>query len=224
MRLYAGFTKKKYLDSQSRVACLLRWRLSQFCKSSCSQSDRANQIEPSGLLNPQGTVVTPTFAWRGQKRTSCERHLMSSVKQVNLESMHVDELSAEVHSIFMIGWNRARQESTRRLRRTGAVFHDFQYVRPTAIERRIDFRHIPGGLRTTREYKSAHYDHGNGDCRCRHRRRRPARHVYLATQSWLQTLCIEIWGTENLKMLRMQPQLGLADRVSVRCFVRRYRQ
>jgi hypothetical protein len=84
------------------------------------------------------------------------KHLVRAA--ITADGMQVEELSpAEIHTI---DWMKPRQQAQLATTNQFKVFHDFQFV-DRQPESGIRFRQYPVDC-ATRDYKSAHYDHGNG--------------------------------------------------------------
>ena len=155
--------------------------------------------------NSQSTEKVVTERSPGEGKTHIVRAALSPEGVMQVDD--VDEI-AEVHSI---DWMEPRKKKQLDTAEDWSVFHDFKYTDQQPASG-IDFRHIPVDC-ALREYKSAHYDHGNGiaiadidgdgllD-------------VYLATQIGSNALYRNL-GNGKFENVTEQSQLGLADRVSV---------
>ena len=131
------------------IACCLMTGL--VLQTGCNQSDTSNRKQES--VNSESLAV-PKDSTDGNDAD--KTHFVRVA--VDSEGMQVDELSKK--DIDFYKWMEPRKKKQIDSSKKWPIFHDFQYTdrQPSSG---IDFRHYPVDC-ATREYKSAHYDHGNG--------------------------------------------------------------
>ena len=142
-----------------------------------------------------------------EQQGEVQTHLVRAA--ITADGMQVDELAAE--DIHFIDWMEPRKKQQIEAAENWPVFHQFSYE-DQQPESGIDFRHYPVDC-ALREYKSAHYDHGNGIA-VADINNDGLLDIYLATQIGSNALYQNL-GNGKFKNITEQTGTGLADRVSV---------
>jgi hypothetical protein len=169
----------------------------------CSSSDTTNQPENSiGPRTPNATTNNSE-----SQKGSAQTHVVRAA--ITAEGMQVDERPKS--DIHFIEWMVPRKKKQIDASKDWQVMHDFQYtdLQPSSG---INFRHYPVDC-ALREYKSAHYDHGNGVA-VADIDNDGLLDVYLATQIGSNALYRNL-GNGQFKNITQDSETGLADRVSV---------
>ena len=174
-----------------------------FLLTGCSPSDTTNQPQNSiGPRTPNATTNNPE-----SQQGSTQTHVVRAA--ITAAGMQVDELPKS--DIHFIEWMAPRQKNQIDASKDWQVGHDFQYtdLQPSSG---IDFRHYPVDC-ALREYKSAHYDHGNGVA-VADIDNDGLLDVYLSTQIGSNALYQNL-GNGQFENITQDSKTGLADRVSV---------
>ena len=184
----------------SIVCCLTTVLVLQ---TGCSQSDTSSQSSLSVSSNSSTVSSKDAKAKNGTGRTHVVRVAVDS------QGMQVDELSEK--DIDFYEWMEPRKQNQIQSSKDWPVFHDFQYtdLQPSSG---VDFRHYPVDC-AMREYKSAHYDHGNGVA-VADINNDGLLDMYFATQVGANALYLNK-GNGQFKNITEVSETGLADRVSV---------
>ena len=171
----------------------------------CSQPDTAKQKQPT-TSNSSGTTDAV-----GEEIEDMGDATQTHIVRVAVDSagMQVDELSEE--NVHFFEWMDPRKKSQLESSKDWSIFHDFKFtdLQPSSG---VDFRHYPVDC-TMREYKSAHYDHGNGVA-VADIDNDGLLDIYLATQIGSNGL-YRNKGNGQFEDITAESNIGLDDRVSV---------
>ena len=137
-----------YVFQVSIACCIITGLILQ---TGCNQSNTPNQDQESAESQ---NLVVPNNSTDGNDAE--KTHFVRVA--VDSKGMQVDELSKK--EIDFYEWMEPRKKKQIDGSKNWPIFHDFQYI-DRQPESGINFRHYPVDC-ATREYKSAHYDHGNG--------------------------------------------------------------
>ena len=176
-----------------------------FIGTSCILLVGCGSREPQGQANIEA-ISDQDMSAGGSKNNDRHYRIRAAV---TADGLQIEEL--ENDAIHNVEWMKSRGEDQVANSKNWSVFHDFNFV-DIQPESGIDFRHYPVDC-ATRNYKPAHYDHGNGIAAADINNDGKI-DLYLVNQVGPNALLLN-QGNGQFEDITESANVGLEDRVSV---------